>query len=387
MKRLKTIAVNLAISSCTLMLCLLMAEMITRLFVKPTINIVYDEELLWTLQPNADFYDKIGFHHSHTNSLGLRNTIEPAEMKQPNQRRLLFLGDSRTFGYGVSDTANFINCLVEFSSADSGAFKIQPINGGVNAYSFYQMWLQLKRLEPVYHPDGVILGPYNSWHRYDPAMVSPAAMARMKTLTRIKSVLRRSRLYTFIVENQFRTWYDENKAKFVMVDRFEGFEKQRINKSDSAGQSEITTHELFLTDLDSISAYCKKRGLPALIWVSPQYNFANHHFEQSDATARFIQHARKLGMPVFDLHQTFAAKHLDGKAYYQDRDDTHLSPEGQKLLAENLYPLLRDTMLKNGGACRLYSSTQHFRQQLPQPPIRAAREVRPIPVGEKQRHL
>lgn len=60
--------------------------------------------------------------------------------KQPGQIRLLFLGDSVTFGYLVSHTETFVQRAEEELRARFPDASIECINAGVPGYTLFQGW-------------------------------------------------------------------------------------------------------------------------------------------------------------------------------------------------------------------------------------------------------
>jgi hypothetical protein len=105
----------------------------------------HDEDLFWSFQPNISVPFK-GITVT-TNSLGLRGAeVEP---KQPNEMRILSLGESSTFGYGVEDDQTY-SALLERRLRDAvPGRKVTVINGGVSAYTSFQslMYLKLRGLQ------------------------------------------------------------------------------------------------------------------------------------------------------------------------------------------------------------------------------------------------
>ncbi|MFB3788894.1 MAG: SGNH/GDSL hydrolase family protein [bacterium] len=89
------------------------------------------------------------------NAQGLRDQEYPFE-KSSNQKRILVLGDSVAFGYGVSAQDTFAKQWEIILRSDSGA-SWQIINAGVPGYTTVQevRWFEVEGLR--YHPDAVIL--------------------------------------------------------------------------------------------------------------------------------------------------------------------------------------------------------------------------------------
>jgi hypothetical protein len=128
------------------------------------------------------------------NSRGLRDE-EIDYTKEPNEKRILILGDSVTFGWGVSQGETFSDHMEPLLRAETGT-KWQVINAGVNGYNTQQEATYL-RIEGIkYQPDIVIvvyvgndvdkmLDPnITTWRRYPTWPDSfPQALERIRSLS------------------------------------------------------------------------------------------------------------------------------------------------------------------------------------------------------------
>src|ERR1043166_9101147 len=110
----------------------------------------YDPVLGWDNLPNAHGYLTRAEYSTEVsnNSLGMRD-VEIGE-KRPGEYRVAFLGDSFTWGVGVSYGERFtrVSCIT-----DPG---IRPLNFGVSGFSPVQYLFQLDRVFPL-KPDYVVL--------------------------------------------------------------------------------------------------------------------------------------------------------------------------------------------------------------------------------------
>jgi len=86
-----------------------------------------------------------------TNSAGLRD-VEIAVEKSPGVVRILSLGDSLAWGWGVSNGEAYADVLERALGGE-----VELINAGVPGYSTDQQLLQLLELGPRYRPDIVLL--------------------------------------------------------------------------------------------------------------------------------------------------------------------------------------------------------------------------------------
>src|SRR5207253_2605591 len=134
--RLRRLLQNLALSVVSLLLCFAVLEVVLRLCGYGNVEIYEpDPVLYWKLKPNQDCYTKVDRKPVHINSLGTRGP-EFAPAKPPDVIRVLCLGDSRTFGWGLSESETYCGVLQRLlgNHATVGR-KVEVINAGVNAWS------------------------------------------------------------------------------------------------------------------------------------------------------------------------------------------------------------------------------------------------------------
>lgn len=112
----------------------------------------HDAELGWQNLPGADgVFDHPRFRiHVHANSKGLRDR-EYAYERTPGRRRILVIGDSFVWGYGVEQHETFPKVLEALLP------NAEVINAGVAGYGTDQELLWLRSEGVRYRPDVVIL--------------------------------------------------------------------------------------------------------------------------------------------------------------------------------------------------------------------------------------
>ena len=89
-----------------------------------------------------------------TSSLGLR----AAELGPKEKIRILALGDSFTWGWGVKQGEEWISVVGRKLNEEPGPGPVAAINGGVNGYGTENALALLKRIGPDVEPDLVLLG-------------------------------------------------------------------------------------------------------------------------------------------------------------------------------------------------------------------------------------
>lgn len=98
-----------------------------------------DPELFWRLAPNQSRpADGFPFRGVISNGQGLRADHEIPLKKPPGEIRILFLGDSCTFGHGLLHTETFVSRVEQMLRAQFPNARLQCINAGVPGYSLFQ---------------------------------------------------------------------------------------------------------------------------------------------------------------------------------------------------------------------------------------------------------
>ncbi|MCK7478321.1 MAG: hypothetical protein M0C28_13665 [Candidatus Moduliflexus flocculans] len=125
-----------------------------------------DPKLYWRLKPNQNCFTKIDRKPVHINAHGTRGPGFSAA-KPPDTLRILSLGDSRTFGWGLSEAETYSAVLGRLLRERLGTAKrVEVINAGVNAWSFQQMHAFYRDQAQAWTPDVVILADANLWTQF-----------------------------------------------------------------------------------------------------------------------------------------------------------------------------------------------------------------------------
>jgi len=114
-------------------------------------SLAWDPRLLWRL-PKGTWYGSRG-EEIRVNSLGLRGA-EVQTPKPAGTLRVLGLGDSVVFGFGVEESESYL------AIASKGA-GMEPWNGGVPGYSTYQSINVFNMVSSSVQPDVVVVS--NIW--------------------------------------------------------------------------------------------------------------------------------------------------------------------------------------------------------------------------------
>ena len=321
--RRKRLLQNLGLSVGTFLACVALLEGVLRLCGYGNLEIYEpDPGLYWKLKPNQDCYTKIDHKPVHINSLGTRGP-EFTPAKPAGVERVLSLGDSRTFGWGLTDAETYSRSL-ERLQAEKQTATIQVINAGVNAWSYPQMGKYFRDTALAYHPDVVILGEANLWTQFSETN-DPAFVKKFMWRVRLKNFLRRFAIYHYIVEAKLKDFYERHRSKFIPVDPAQDplFKEQQkkdpgelFRKSiealcDVAASNQVKVILLYLPTLDDLSA--TNTALPLQV-------------------KRDVSESRHV--PLVDLSPEIRAG--GGKALYLDADPVHFNARGNALIAQRL---------------------------------------------------
>ena len=163
-RRLRGALLNLLLMLTSIAVILGLCEIGLRLFYpaggQPKIN-DFDPLLGHRLKPNLDLVHIWPAHENvstiRTNSAGFRGPELP-EAKQPGEFRVLLLGDSYTFGFGVGDDDTFAHRLQEMLDGRAGApGRVSVINAGISSYGTAQQLLLYESARALFEPDLVVL--------------------------------------------------------------------------------------------------------------------------------------------------------------------------------------------------------------------------------------
>jgi lysophospholipase L1-like esterase len=354
----RTSIATLTLAFLTLFVPLTTLELALRPFTKKlgkeTSLFVRDAELGWKLKANAT--QEWGGVTVTTNGRGMRGPEIPYE-KAAGTTRILYLGDSVSFGYMVKrwqDT--FPHRIEELLETPSGAI-VETISSGVGGYSCWQQLAFLRDEGLRYDPDVVVIDFVLNDVTEKFTLVRYGGYEESRQLresyySRLDVLLARSAL-VFQVRNLTREW----KAKRVLgSDPYLGAIKKEIFDVKSLWQQPEATHivaawEITLESLQGIFDICREQDIKVLLVIHPFTDQFTTPEESSAPQQRLGSFAREQGIPTIDL-LPILHRHLDGTNQFPDvlfLDHDHLSVEGHKVVARILADSLRTMIDHHSG--------------------------------------
>ena len=259
---------------------------------------------------------RLGANRVALNSQGLRGPEIPLA-KPAGERRILALGDSVTFGWGVDQDQTFSDFL-ERSLAPRPDRRWRVLNAGVNGYNTRQEVEYLERAGLSYAPDIVVLTwvdndvedafqpNVTTWRRYPTWPDSlPEALSRLRQLS-----------YTFQL------------GKLLLTAR----EAEKARREYGASQS-VTSHPGWgrvSASLLRLRSVCEEKGIRLLFAVS------------SGAESRLLEAVRALGIEAVSLQPAWDA--VPEAERFVSRIDSHPSARVHQEMAR----LLQKEMASRG---------------------------------------
>ena len=305
-----------------------------RPFVVPkTTLFVEDRELGWRMKPNT--LAEWGEVRVTTNARGLRGP-EVAHEKPPGVRRVLFLGDSVTFGFGIGSSELVFPFGVGRELATALGVPVEVVNAGVGGYSPWQERIYLEREGLRYAPDLLVVGFVLNDVAEKFALVRYGGTERAWQLVRtangwLDRWLSGSALVTVAREGAAMLRFGSDVRLGAAAEEMQAV-RELSDTSPQFEQAIERAWQITLGNLTSIFETAEQRGIPALLVVFP-YSFQFEAGANVEAQERLHRFAEDRGAPFLDLRPPFLD---EGDAARLMIDDSHLSVEGHALAASRI---------------------------------------------------
>jgi len=332
--RWKRLLQNLGLSCAVFFFCAAAFEIALRFCGYGNLEIYQpDPKLYWRLKPDQDCYTKIGHKPVHVNSQGTRGPEFHIE-KPAGTIRILSLGDSRTFGWGLTDGETYSRQLEKMLQAYVGSGrKVEVINAGVNAWSYPQMLVYFRDFGLKYQPDFVVLGEANLWTQFSEKN-SPEFVRQFMWRVRLKNFLRHFAIYHFVVEVQLQELYQRERVKFIPVDPKQDalFKEQQQSDPDA----------LFRGAIEGVCRVAQTNHVQSILLYLPTVSEATAT-NRSDVYKVKSAAGAKFGVPLVDLTADLKPR---GNALYLEADPVHLDAQGNAMVAERLFETFTNSLTR-----------------------------------------
>ena len=340
---------NLALFAGVFLLCALLCEIALRLAGYGNLEIYEpDQKLYWKLKPHQDCFTKVDHKAVHINAQGARGPEFPIT-KKVGTFRILSLGDSRTFGWGLADEETYSRRLeklaargfekqhpvtVALTPSDGvrenrpqsvrEAMRVEVINAGVNAWSYPQMAVYFRDVGLRFQPDVVVLGEANLWTQFSEKKDSDF-VKKFLWRVRLKNVLRRFAIYHYVVEVQLQDFYQRNRTKFIPLDP----KQDALFKEQQQADPDAVIRE-------SIADMCRtarsNHVQPVLLFLPTLDDLQSTN--QSNVLRAKQAVSTVLSVPLVDLTPELSP---EGKALYLEAAPVHLNARGNDIVAQRIF--------------------------------------------------
>lgn len=271
-----------------------------------------------------------------------------------DRQRVLFLGDSFTYGLGSEDEQTFVSLIA------SGLGKVDVINSGAGGYGQRQELAILDTLGESFRPDLTVLVFF--WNDLEDNLNSDQATfdtdvngnvvrtdlvvppsfdpLAMKTASDIGQPVPNHLLY------YTRALVKEGLKAFRY--RYYGISSRDIQTKGQLVEAwEVTRQLLHLT-----SRRAQELGSKLLVVSIPDHNKVNpdayiKNIEpiNFDIEAELRRTTESLGIRYYDLFNDFRVAYESGRTDLYFYADRHLTPKGNEVVAQALTPVIKDLLL------------------------------------------
>lgn len=260
--------------------------------------------VIYELKPSRRWEFKGAF--TETNRHGFRGP-DWAEAKGANTLRVVGLGDSVMFGWGVDQGATYMSLLERSLAGAIPGRAVEVLNCAVPGYNTSQELAVLEQQCLRFDPDVILVGYcLNDW--VAPFFVKdPVKGGLIESSVLLKWIQERGR---------------EGAQRYF--DRYQGMDKT-------------------VQALKDLSRLARERKLPVVFFVAP----TPHAERDADEALRGL--ARELGFVNVEVTEALRRGHQLEDLVLSATDD-HPNPAGHRLIAEALRPVLLDALRSRSGS-------------------------------------
>lgn len=321
----------------------------------PQLRYRSDKSLVFALRPNQAAYtaDK----PAQINERGLRGPVVPYE-RIPGKKRLLFLGDSIVFGYGVREVESLSAGVMRLLE-DQGVHA-EGINTAVPSYNTEQEVAFLETEGLRYKPDWVIVG--TCWNDISPksgVIVSEEGWlgetiggnksflvqwAESPWGYALRNALKKSRLLygVFQMWRSLSAAVSHDEYARVEEDVLEGRETPRVME----GWKRVGT------SLHRLGELSKLHGFHALVVAFPIPMVMDRSYAKSIYPNRVRELAVENDLEFVDLTPVFAKAYRGHESLFIPYDPDHPNAAGHDLAAREVVSFILEFKEEQGGANR-----------------------------------
>lgn len=317
----------------SLLLCLVGLELAARVLLgRPTMHLGIE---MWKYAKDVKLRSadpQIGHRHRpnvrrqlmgvdvQINSLGLRD-VERQRTKPAMTHRILVLGDSITFGWGVPFEKTFCQVLEKSLNADSPipGSRIEVLNAGVGNLNTAMEVAYFKNEGLSLQPDLVLL----AWFIND---------AEPRPLPRRNWLAHHSYAYVWL-DSAVDAGMRRTRGRPDYREYYAGLYRDANPGWPQCRQA-----------IRELAEVCQARGIPCGVVLVPELHSLGSGYEFSGVHAAVRKECEEAGLPVWDLLDAFPADG-DARRYWVSPEDAHPNAAANELMAAEIDSDLRPLLL------------------------------------------
>lgn len=338
-KRLRGITIRLVTVILSITVALVIAELVFRAYVAiafdthdasdipPSFQLIPHSKRVYALKPNLGPPLK-------TNSFGFRGD-EISQQKPPNTYRILMLGDSITFGNGVSWNQTFSHILQQELNAENHQMKYEILNLGVAGYNTSQELAVLREMGLQFTPNAVVLNICLN-DSDPPKQVSKAGLKNTTVINTLSDI----NLRTFIESSYVLT---VTKKKIVDLLGNQHWLRRMLHSPEYLINARVheTAWQEMKENMDKILATTREHNIPLAVIIYPYSSQLELDDQKRKPQKDLVQFWNERNVPVLD---TVSAYQGATETMFED-GVVHLSPYGHQRITTALRGFLHEAGL------------------------------------------
>jgi len=256
------------------------------------------------------------------NSIGLRGP-EIAKEPPPGYKRLLVLGDSVVLGWGIAEQDRFSNRLQ--GMFDDANRPVEVIAAGAGSWNTRSEYEFLRRVGADYHPDALLLVIVSN--DIEPKRAGASGVSRDELFPPGEESVG-----SYLADTVEDFWRFAARRSYVAA-YLKYFWRIKVNgDSEEPIDPQSPQWRDARMALDGIIDYCRERGIKLIVYLDgPAAMMASN-----PVLWRYEQHLKArgiVGRPVPDALYDIPGLRIS-------MVDSHLNAEGNRLLAEAMFPVV-----------------------------------------------
>lgn len=283
----------------------------------PYMVFVPDPTSHWTINPAVQkSFDKDKPTHEMD---GVVDT-EYSRYKDPDTYRIIFLGDSQTMAspWVGSLQLTFPKLIQRKLRIFFLGRQLQTINFGVSGYSSYQGLLYFKNIGLLYNPDMVVVGL--GFHDAGLSASEDKEITSDKAwVKKLRSILYRSQIYLLI------------RKKIYESKREKGGDSENIRR---------VSQEDYYNNLKQFVEIGRENNIEVVFFAVPQASPDGCSHPQYVDVMRNA--AKDFDVPIIDAVKVMKDMPLSQQLTYYVEDKIHFNKEGNELMADIIYDVLKE---------------------------------------------